>query len=141
MKKYANSNLFDALIKRMPSLADGLVKQAKYTQASVASNLYKIWLDENNQVGKKVFKKSSKISTAELSGLIASGLVKQIGDKIQITEKGSEVIKVMVLGDDRSIYEDDGKQINFKIASSNVKQTSKSKKKKVQDQFWGNIGY
>ena len=35
-----------------------------------------------------------------------SGLIRTVGKNIEITDKGAEVIKIMVLGDDRSTFED-----------------------------------
>lgn len=138
MHKYSQSSLVDFLMQKMPSLAN-IKKQAKYVQSNVAQNLFNIWKDPQNEVGKKVYKKPTTISSQELNGLISSGLVSPIGDKLKITAKGSQVIKIMILGDDRSVYQDDGKNVQIRVASAKVKQPSK--KKKAQNDWWNNLGF
>ena len=60
-----------------------------------------------------------------------AGLVKVIGDNFEVTEKGANVIKVMILGDDRSIFEEDGVNLDFHTALDNTKNIKTAKKRKV----------
>ena len=50
-----------------------------------------------------------------------AGLIKVIGENIEITEKGAKVINVMILGDDRSIFEKDGNEIDYHTALDKTK--------------------
>ena len=56
------------------------------------------------------------------------GLVKSIGENIELTEKGAKVIKVMILGDERSSFEDNNIIIDYNQALSNTKNVKEAKK-------------
>ncbi len=55
-----------------------------------------------------------------------AGLVNKKNDKIEVTSKGIDVIKTMLLGDERSSYEDDGEIIDYRKAASNIKPVLKT---------------
>ena len=57
-----------------------------------------------------------------------SGLVKMDNDKIKITAKGKEVLNVMILGDERSIFEHDGSNPLYRTALSNTDVGARLKK-------------
>ena len=65
-----------------------------------------------------------------------SGLVLAIGDNLQITDKGQKVIKTMLLGDDRSIFEDDGRTVPYNTALNNTKGVKTAKKLRTASSFW-----
>ena len=96
-----------------------------------ASKLFKIWKNSSNQISPKVFKKTDVMSSRELEDMQQEGLIKVVGDKIQITTKGSEIIKMLILGDDRSAYEDDGKDIDIRTAKSNIEKVAKKRQEKA----------
>ena len=54
----------------------------------------------------------------------------------EVTEKGANVIKVMILGDDRSIFEEDGANMDYHTALNNTKNIKTAKKQKVASSWW-----
>lgn len=134
MNKRSDSSLVDFLI-------DLQAKTPQKTNTKLANVLFDIWKNKNNQIAKTIFKKPVTISNTEIENLQKEGLIEMISDKIKITAKGSEIIKVMILGDERSIFEENGEDIDYKFASEFVKTPSKLKKqgKKVEDLWWKQI--
>ena len=57
----------------------------------------------------------------DLQRMQKADLVKVIGDKFEVTEKGANVIKVMILGDDRSVFEENGLNVDYHTALDNTK--------------------
>jgi len=104
--------------------------------------LYNIWKNPNNKIGNKVYKKPESLSQGDLDSLISYGLMQRAGNGLQITGKGSNIIKTMILGDDRSSY-DEGGNISYITASNNVKRTKtnklKNKNKKIDNLWWKNL--
>lgn len=141
MRKFGQTSLIDFLIDRMPELHPSLRRQdSKFVDVKAAAHLYNIWKNKDNRIAEKTFKKPPTLSSRDLELMENEGLVKKDGEKLNITAKGSEIIKTMVLGDDRSIYEDDGKVVSYKQASANTRAASKMRKnteKKVNDLWWG----
>jgi hypothetical protein len=135
MKKFSQNSLVDFLIDHFPQFKE----KFKATVGEDSANmLFSMWKDKKNKISSNIYKKPSSLTDKELDSLIEEGLVARIGDKIQITSKGSEIIKTMILGDDRSSFEDNGKNVEYKAASEYVKTPSKLKKqsKKRFDQWW-----
>jgi hypothetical protein len=68
-----------------------------------------------------------------------ANLVITIGDKIEITKKGENIIKVMVLGDDRSIYDKNSmtEDIDYNTALNNTKNIKTSK---TSYSWWNRFG-
>ena len=63
-------------------------------------------------------------------------LKENLGDNIKITEKGSKVINIMILGDDRSIFEDEGIVIDYNMALDKTKGIKTAKQLKVASTDW-----
>jgi len=96
---------------------------------NAAKSLFTIWQDENNKVGEKSFRKPINISSNEIERMQKEGLVRYIGDRIEITSKGSDVIKTLILGDDRSAFDNDyDTPLDITTAEANIK-NSKTKRK------------
>jgi len=57
------------------------------------------------------------------------GLVSMSNDKVAITEKGKEVLNVMILGDERSIFNHDGTNPQYVTALANTDVAGRMKKK------------
>jgi len=138
MRKFGQSSIWDNLIRIMPEFRDRIMKSPDYVDPTVAKSLYNIWRTGSAQSQEdKVFKKPTTLSHDEVSRMKDAGLVLAIGDNLQITDKGQKIIKVMILGDDRSIFEDDGKVIEYNKALSHTKGVKTAKVCKVASSFWG----
>lgn len=135
MKKYSQSSIWDSLIEIMPEFADKIKKSPAYVDPTVAKSLYNIWRSGEKK-SEKNFKKPVTLGHEEQRRMADAGLIKVIGDNIEITEKGSKVINVMILGDERSIFEDDGREVDYNIALNNTKGLKTAKVLKVASSWW-----
>lgn len=139
-KKQAQS-ITDFLVDILPQYEKKVKRGDHFVDAKATHNLYTIWKNEKNQLSNRILKRPSDLSEKELILMQNEGLVRKSGYNIEITDKGKDVIKIMILGDDRSIFEDNKRDIDFKTASQNVDTPSKLKKqiKKNEDIWWGNL--
>ena len=135
MKKQSQSSIWDNLISIMPEFADKILKSPNYVDPTTAKSLYSIWRAGEKKADKN-YKKPVTLGQEETSRMSEAGLIKVIGDNIEITEKGSKVINVMILGDDRSIFEDDGKDVDYNIALNNTKGIKTAKSMRVASNWW-----
>jgi hypothetical protein len=136
MKKYSQSSIWDSLIRIMPEFTEKIRKSPSYVDPMIAKSLYNIWRTGSQKQSEKVYKKPSTIGQEEATRMKDAGLIKLIGDNIEITEKGSKVINVMILGDDRSIFEDDGLTIDYNIALNQTKGVKTAKQVKSASSWW-----
>lgn len=122
MKKYFS--MFDFLQNNL------VVNRQDYIDPVSASILFNIWKDKNSKIGSKTFNKNSNISTSGLQKLEKEGLINLYFDKIQITKKGADVIKVLILGDERSSFDQHKPEVNYIFAKNNIKVRKGIKKHK-----------
>ena len=139
MKKYGQSSIWDNLIRIMPEFKDRIMKNPEYVDPTIAKSLYNIWRTGSaKSQTDKTFKKPVTLSQDDVDRMKDAGLVLAIGDNLQITDKGQKIIKVMILGDDRSIFEDDGNVLDYNKALSHVKGVKTAKVCKIaSSSFWG----
>jgi len=137
MKK--QSQLFmDNLISLMPGLNIRLNNKPKINEKA-ANTLFSIWKNNNNKISDNVYRKPDVIAINDIDDMVKEGLVEFRQDRIYVTEAGDKTIKVMILGDDRSVFEDDGGMISHGKALSNTKRASKTVAKiakKHEDLWW-----
>ncbi len=126
MKIHGQSSIWDNLMRIMPELKDQIQKSPDYIDPTVARSLYNVWRTGSKEG--KSFKKPVTLSHDELLRMKDAGLVRSIGDNLEITDRGSNIIKVMILGDERSVFEDDGIAIDYNIALNNAKGVKMAKK-------------
>ena len=93
-----------------------------------AKILFSIWKDESNTINDKVLKRPENIATSDIDLLEKENLAEYEDGKIKITDKGSEIIKTMILGDDKSIFEDHGEIMDIHTAIANTKPKTANKK-------------
>lgn len=132
MKKKSQFNDFMNVL--FPSL---IVKKNNYVNQELADKLFEIWKDDRNMVSSDVYRRPMTLSKKDVDGLSKDGLIQEHGSKIKITKKGKEILKVMVLGDERSVFEDDGSNINHHEALAHTK-TPMSKSAKKMAQYYEN---
>jgi len=136
MNKYGQSSVWDNLIKIMPELKNRIIKSPDYVDSITAKSLYNIWRTGNNNSYNSFFKKPVTLGQEEVDRMKSSGLIQVVGDNLKITNKGQKIIKIMILGDDRSIFEDDGVVIDYNKALNQTKGIKTAKKHRVASSWW-----
>ena len=99
-----------------------------------AKLLFSIW-KSNKKVSDHTYKRPITISASEIEKITKAGLARLLGDNIEITEKGNNIIKVMILGDDRSIYDDNGIIVPHDKALAYTKQVNIKSSAKLAQKF------
>jgi len=135
MKKQGQS-VIETLLQLMPDLGKKeMIDQGRdYVNSMAAESLFSMW--KNTSSNKKTFTRPSTVSKVEVDNMKNEGLIKSIGDKVELTSKGEKVIKVMILGDSKSIFEEDGIIIDYHQALANTKEVKTAKKSKVASGWW-----
>ena len=143
MKKYLQS-VFDYVVIMLPEFKG---KMKEPVDPKVAADLFSIWKEEDNKADDSHFKRPATFPVSDVEAMEKAGLIESSGDKFEITQKGADVIKVMVLGDDKSIFEDDDKIVQYQQALANVAtpsvitagrkmKTSQDLQKKYSNNWW-----
>jgi len=136
MKKQQQISILDLILEQMPQLQIELNRQNTIAEAS-ARDLYAVWREEKNKVSSKIYNKPKTLSSERLDDLQKQGLIRLVGDKVEITSKGSEIIKTMILGNDKSALEKGGSDISYHTASENIaKRSMKKQNRKAEDNWW-----
>lgn len=136
MNKYGQSSIWDNLIRIMPEFKERILKSPDYVDPTVARSLYSVWRTGSQDPNNKTFKKPVTLSKDEVNRMKDAGLIQPIGDNLQITDKGEKIIKIMILGDDRSIFEDDGAIIDYNKALDHTKGVKTAKRHKAASSWW-----
>ena len=136
-KQTQNSNVLDFLMRNLYDVDLTTYKTKKHVDPKNAKSLYSIWRDTNNQVSNKIYKRPKTLSSTEIESMTNQGLVRCVGDKIEITSKGSDIIKTMILGNDISFF-DKNSDIDYVTAEKNVnaRQASKKSTSKYEQSWW-----
>ncbi len=111
-----------------------------YVSGKAADTLFKVWKNQNNKISERIFKRPHTMSLEDVNTMKNEGLIRDLGDKLEVTSKGSKVIRVMILGDDRSSFEKVWTEISYAEAESNTKARSlKTSRKKNEDHWWSRV--
>jgi hypothetical protein len=117
----SNKSLIDFLQQIMPDFKGHLMLMRRPNHNNKAAKaLFSLWKDESNKLNNKTVKRPVTTSSEDVSLMEREGLVKQRGEKLEITDRGAEVIKTMILGDERSIWEEK-EVIDYETAFANTK--------------------
>lgn len=137
-------SILDTLMDIMPGLSDKLPglrfrikKSPNYVDPVAANSLYSLWRAGSGDMQKKVYKKPLTLGHDELKKMKDAGLVRAIGENIEITDKGSNVIKIMILGDNKSAFDDDGIAIDYIKALESMRPQKTAGETKVATNWWG----
>jgi hypothetical protein len=136
MEKFSQNSIVDFLVNLMPELAR--IKN-EFVNHTIADKLYAIWQNPENKVGNRVYKIPKTISAKDIEEMQKVGLVSKIGDTVQITSKGSNIVKTIILGNDKSALDKEGESRNYVTASKYVKLPSKLTRKnssKFAQNWW-----
>jgi hypothetical protein len=139
MKRTAqNQSILDLLVRIMPDWKNRVVEFRQsprfLSQGPAAKSLFALWKDETNKKDGRILKRPNHISASDVKQMADAGLVKDLGNEIEITKMGSDVIQTMILGDDRSIWEDTS-EMSLETAYANTKVRSKTAKKHASKQL------
>jgi len=122
-----SKSIFDSIIDFLPNIQ--ISRHKDFINPVAATNLYRIWKNSPNKMGKKIYERPATMGSNDLEDMKKSGLVKVVGNNIEITSKGENVIRVMILGDDRSSYEEDGIIMDYNTSLKNIKSVKTAKKR------------
>jgi hypothetical protein len=136
MYKDSQSSIWDNLIKIMPEFKEKIIKSPDYIDPTIARSLYNIWRTGSQDDKNKIFKKPVALGQEEINRIKDSGLIQAIGDNLQITDKGQKIIRIMILGDDRSVFEDDGLIVEYNKALDKTKGVKVAKIHKIASGWW-----
>ena len=138
----SSQSLWDSFIQLLPQFNELKVinynRGRDYVDPTAAKNLFSIWRTAENKVSPKTFRRPSTLAHSDLENMKNEGLVKIFGENIEITEKGSKVIKVMILGDERSSFDDNESIIDYSQALGNSRGVKTAKRTKVasKNDWW-----
>lgn len=135
-----NQSIADYLIRLMPGL-EMRFTQKPMVDSMAARTLFSIWKNQDNRIDKNIYRRPPTISASLVESLTKAGLAKEVGEKLEITQKGADVIKVMVLGDNSSIFDrNDDRIIDYATALKNTKQANTKRgrglSKKASTDWW-----
>ncbi len=130
MKIKSQYSIFDSLINLMPSL-ENKFKTKDYISSKASSDLFLIWKN-GKKINNTTYKRPITISIEEVNNMKKAGLINSINDNIEITKKGQNVIKIMILGDDRSSLEDSEIIIDYNEALNNTNNIKTAKENKFK---------
>lgn len=122
-KEMQAKSLLDYILDVMPELEVIHLRRTRGlgVNNAAAKKLFALWKDEKNKDAQFLLRRPTTISAADVDLMQREGLVKNEGDKLKITSKGAEIIKTMILGNDKSAFEDDGKILDYQTAFANTK--------------------
>ncbi|NJL70398.1 MAG: hypothetical protein HC888_01710 [Candidatus Competibacteraceae bacterium] len=133
---YKDSQLADYLLQLIPGLK--LFPSKPSINPIAAETLYDIWDDEKNHISDHILKKPTTVAADRVDLMKQEGLVKQNGNVLEVTDKGKNIIKTMILGNDSSIF--DEKKISLAEAEARIKQASVRRKNtktaQVESSWW-----
>jgi len=105
------------------------------TQAAEA--LFRLWSSKGNKISKTRYRKPTNISSNDVDYMCKEGLVQTVGNNLEITVMGSEIIKIMILGDNRCALEKDyDVPIDIRVAQANIDKKKKTKDSKNEQDWW-----
>ena len=129
MKITRNSqSAIDYLFQSLPQFQSINKSNTQGVDDSTANILYSLWRTSENKQSNTVYKKPVTMSWYDVKKLEAQGVVKRIQDNIEITAKGQKVLRVLILGNNNSIFDKDG-IINYSTALSQITQHKQANKK------------
>lgn len=133
--KTAQSKMWDTLLNLIPGLKNSLISK-NYIDSRVASDLYSIWRTPENKKRADVYKRPSTLDINRVKRMQDAGLVKSSGEDIEITDKGKLVLKTMILGDQRSSFDDDGVIIDYNEVLNDTNTKIAKRGTKIANNWW-----
>lgn len=128
-KEYqSQKSLLDYILQVMPELqVIEFRRVGPNINNSAAKKLFSLWKDERNKEANFTLKRPTTVSSEDVEMMAREGLVKHEGDRLKVTTKGAEIIRTMILGDDKSAFDDNGEILDYQVAYANTKPRRKVK--------------
>ena len=134
MRKLSQSYILDLFLD---NIQGNQVKVGKFIDTASAKNLYALWKNPKNFISGKMYKIPQELPKTAIENMQSQGMIVKIGDSIQMTQKGMEIIKTMILGNDKSSFEKDYDSIEYRYAKNNVdSRMLKAQSKKKNNDWW-----
>lgn len=128
----------DYLIRIMPGLEINLRPVKEMIDPLAAKSLFVLWKEEKNKVSKNVYQRPTTMSSYQIEALTKAGLAREIGNRLEITDKGGKILRVMILANDSSIFDKEEPTLGYSEAVAKIKKAAKSKHRssKTADSWW-----
>jgi hypothetical protein len=127
----------DYLIRIMPGLEINLRPAKDMIDPLAASSLFVLWKD-GGKVSDSVYIRPTTMSAHQIEAMTKAGLTREMGDRLEITDKGGKILKVMILANDSSIFDSEETVLSYNEAMAKIKKggSSKSRVNKTADSWW-----
>jgi len=136
-KKSQHSQTLDFLINNLYDIDLSTYKHKGHVDPSSAKFLYSVWKDPDNQISNRIYKKPKTLNETDIESMKDQGLIKCIGDKIEITSKGSDIVKTMILGNDKSFFDKEC-DLDYITAEKNTNARQVKKQNDKYESSWWN---
>lgn len=125
LRSIQGQSIADYLINLMPGVEVRFRPSKNMVDPLAASTLFTLWKNESNKTASNTYRRPHTMGAHQVDSMTKAGLARYIGNKIEITEKGAKVLRVMLLGDDHSSLDSDDSIIGYAEALSNTKMAKK----------------
>lgn len=118
MNKTAQQSLLDLIIDQMPDSGDMMfIRLAPDAGPSEGeTTLYEAWLDSPEASEGKI-KRPASLHRQEIDSMVREGLVRELGDCLELTSKGTKILTKLILKDDTNSFGNPVKKSSAKITS------------------------
>jgi len=125
----------DTFLQLIPYLKEKR-KSRDYINSNSAKTLYTIWRTGIVNPD-KTYRRPPTISLNDIQKIQKEGLLKLIGNDIKLTTRGEKVIRIMILGDDRSSFDNNDIIVDYNEALSKIKPVKTARRgRKVANNWW-----
>jgi hypothetical protein len=122
-----SQSFYDSLMNQLTE--DPLKRDKDYVSPEAARLLYNVWSKGRaKDAQSRLYGRPYTISVNDIDTMQKEGLINKRGENIELTSKGSKTIKIMVLGDDRSVFDKNDIVIDYTKALSSCKGVKTAKK-------------
>lgn len=122
-----SQSIADYLIRLMPGLEMKLSPIRDMIDPVATKSLFVLWKDEQGKINGNVYKRPSTMSCHQVDAMKQAGLIKDMGSRVEITDKGSRILRIMLLGDDHSVFDSDEQIVDYSSAVKNMKKANKTR--------------
>ena len=100
-KEFQSSTSLLQYLMQRPDWGTVLLRKQISSESLAASKLFDLWQKSGTTNG--YLSRPPEFPKSNIDMMRECGLIREIGDRIEVTKKGSEAIRSLILGDDRSI--------------------------------------
>lgn len=141
LKSIQGQSIADYLVRLMPGIEVRFRPSKDMVDPLAAKTLFSLWKNESNKIAENTYRRPTTMADHQVDAMTKANLAKQIGNKIKITEKGANVLRVMLLGDDHSSFDNNDFIIDYATALSNTKIARKQKNMTKCANIWDTLKF